>query len=106
MNTVYKVFEKVGTRFILRIREFKWVTRVDVFWHVIGVTCLYEDVNMMFLNFCNLPRPVGDKPNVSHWAPLFYTELDLHHFHNKSVVALEHGNFQRIRDTKRYAFKA
>lgn len=73
MNTVYKVFENVGTRFILRIPEFKWVTRVDVFWHVIGVTCLYEDVNVIFSNFYNLPRSVGDKPDVSNLAsPVLY----------------------------------
>lgn len=54
MNIAYKVFEKVGTGFILRIRELKWVTRVDVFWHVIGVTRLYEDVN----TFSNLASPV------------------------------------------------
>lgn len=73
MNTAYKVFENVGTRFILRIREFKWVTRIDVFWHVIGVTRLYEDVNVMFSNFYNLPPPVGDKPDVSNLAsPALY----------------------------------
>lgn len=77
----YKVFEKVGTRFILCISEFKWVTRVDVFLHVIGATCLYEDVNM-FSNFYNLPRPVGENLTFQIWPPLFHTKLNLHHFQN------------------------